>query len=121
MGSLRNQTYLQAFLGKLFGGIAGLIFDKTNIIGFHSLSKENLNFLNPVSTLVPPEMWLKNVETGMKQSLYINIYQALKDYQTTKSEYGNILDKKLFASWVEKWPGQVILLVSNIMFNKDME
>ena len=80
MGNLNNQSYLELFLSKLFDGIAGLVFDENDIIGFYSLSQEQLLFEKPVSTLVPPEMWLKAVEQGMKQSLYVNLNNSLKDF-----------------------------------------
>lgn len=34
MGNLGNQAYLEAFLQKLFHGIAGLLFDQQLIVGF---------------------------------------------------------------------------------------
>ena len=74
--------------------------------GFHSLSKESIDFLVPISTTVPPEMWLKHVEIGMKQSLYKSLFDSLEEYYaTTKTEYGNILDGKQFKKWLQKWPG----------------
>jgi dynein heavy chain len=80
MGNITNQAYVQVFLSKLFEGIAGLIFGEHQIVGFYSKSKEQLFFKSPISTLVPPELWLKEIEIGMKKTIYQQLHKGLKDY-----------------------------------------
>ena len=73
MGNLSDTAYLQVFLSKLFAGVAGLLFEKDMATGFFSSSQENLYFVDPINTGSPPEMWLKEVEVGMKQTLYVSV------------------------------------------------
>lgn len=70
MANLKDQLYVQVFLSKLFDGIAGLIFDKEFITGFYSRSNEQVFFKETVSTQMPPEMWIAEVEVKMKKTLY---------------------------------------------------
>ena len=42
-----------------------------------------MDFLVPISTAVPPEMWLKHVEIGMKQSLYKCLFESLEEFYAT--------------------------------------
>ena len=56
------------------------------IRGFFSKSNEQLFFKRPISTLVPPELWLKEVETGMKTTLYQWLHKGLKDYALCQRE-----------------------------------
>jgi hypothetical protein len=86
MGNLSNQTHLQAFLGKLFEGIAGLVFVEGNIVAIRSASQEELKLQKPISTEMPPEMWLKEIEVGMKWALYTLIEQALADFVLKEEE-----------------------------------
>ena len=48
MGNLNNESYLQVFLSKLFDGIAGLMFNEGDIVGFYSLTGETLYLEKPV-------------------------------------------------------------------------
>ena len=114
MGNLNNQSYLQVFLSKLFEGIAGLVFENEDIVGFYSLSRETLYFQEPISTVVPPEMWLKEVEMGMKLTIYQTLEEAVADCAAL-SALGRLGD------WMVKWPGQITVLVMHIMHNNNME
>ena len=49
-------------------------------MGFYSKSNEKLFFKSPISTLVPPELWLKEIEIGMKKTIYQQLHKGLKDY-----------------------------------------
>ena len=114
MGNLSNQTHLQVFLGKLFEGIAGMVFDQGDIVAILSGSREELKLERAIPTDKPPEMWLKEVEVGMKWALYSLIERALKDY-VVKEEEDEI------GQWIFQWPGQVVILVMHILHNNKME
>lgn len=70
MGNLGNRGYLEAFLQKLFHGIAGLLFEGGLIAGFQSETGEQVLLESRISTAMPPEVWLKEVEAGMRFALY---------------------------------------------------
>ena len=59
-------------------------------------------------------MWLKEIEMGMKQTLYSNLSRSLKDFAIF-SACGKLKD------WITKWPGQITVLVMHIMHNNNME
>jgi hypothetical protein len=42
-------------------------------MGFFSRTNEKLMFRKSIDFTIPPEMWLKQLETGMKETLYYNI------------------------------------------------
>ena len=64
--------------------------------------------------MVPPEMWLKEVEVGMKWSLYALVEEALKDYAAREPD-GELGD------WLLRWPSQVVVLAMHIAHNNTME
>jgi hypothetical protein len=49
-------------------------------------------------------MWLKEIEVGMKWTLYEKINEAIEDFSYQDS-IGDL------SSWILKWPGQIIVLV----------
>jgi dynein heavy chain len=79
MGNLSDKDSIQRFMSKLFDGIAGLIFDGDAIVGFYSSSREQLFFSERVMTSKPPEIWLGEVELGMKKTLYMELRTVLQN------------------------------------------
>lgn len=96
MGNLKNVAYLQVFLGKLFEGIGGLVFEGDNIKAFKSKSGELVEFIKKISTSVPPEMWLREVENGMRIALYEAISRTVaRGYLVDGQSEEDIEDKLL--------------------------
>ena len=90
MGNLKNLSYLQVFLGKLFEGIDGLVFENEFIRSFRSKQGEMVHFVNEINTAVPPEIWLKEVEEGMRIALYC----AIDDIKTV--EFNQLTEESLY-------------------------
>jgi dynein heavy chain len=111
MGNLADQSYIQVFLSKLFDGIAGLIFGEKTIVGFYSKSNEQVYFKDHISTEMPPEVWLKEVELGMKKTIYWNFPKCLTDLMTN-----GVTD-----TWIQAYSGQLVILASHVMFNIEIE
>lgn len=56
-----------------------------------------------MTTLVPPEVWLREVEKSMKSALYAQLHKALKDrLAISTGEDGGTAE---LTAWIEKWPG----------------
>lgn len=113
MGNLGKQSYLEVFMQKLFHGIAGLLFDDGLIVGFRSEAGEQVLLESGISTSLPPEVWLKEVEGGMRYALYILVEKTVKDFA---GRSGSIA-----ATWVKKWPGQIMLVATQVIFNHQIE
>jgi len=79
MGNLTDKGYIQVFLSKLFDGIAGLIFGEKVIVGFYSKSNEQVFFKDHISIESPPEIWLSEIEMGMKRTMYQIFQKTMKD------------------------------------------
>lgn len=107
MGNLANKAYLQLFLGKLFEGIAGLIFEDDDIVGFYSQSNEQIRFKKAVQTHQPPEVWLKEVENSMRFTLYQMVGSTLEAFSQIEEDD----EEHSLSDWVTKWPGQIMLVV----------
>lgn len=120
MGNLSNKSYVQVFLSKLFEGVAGLMFEdgrEDEIVGFYSKSNEKLLFDEPISVLVPPEIWLNQIEIGMKRTIYLQLREC---YAALRRTLNNKEELKL-TDWLAEWPGQLSILAIQVTHNYNME
>lgn len=75
----------------------------------HSKEGEMIDFSDPVKPTGGVEVWLKEVEGMMCKSVKRVVHEAIVDYtQTPRKE------------WILKWPGQVIIVVSQIFWTKEV-
>lgn len=118
MGSVARD-YDQVFLGKLFDGIAGLIFGEDEIVGYYSKSNEQVYLKEPVSTRAPPEVWLKGVEVSMKRTLYVHLHKAIKELLAWRAD--TKAPPAALCAWIETWPGQLIMLAAEVLLTESME
>ena len=75
---------------------------------------EKITFGKQISTQSAPECWLKEVEAGMKQSLYELLPGAVHDFSIKESE-GKLGD------WIVCWPGQIMVLALKVIHCNNME
>lgn len=66
-----------------------------------------------ISTALPPEVWLKEVEGSMRYALYKMVEKTIKDYAGRSA--------MMAPSWVKKWPGQIMLVATQVIFNHQIE
>jgi dynein heavy chain len=114
LSETRDPLRVQPHLKKCFEGIATLQFEKNlDITGMFSAQREFIPYLYPISTAEAHgavEKWLLEVEKAMKLSLRSVTIQSYEDYSNCIRE-----------EWVLKWPGQVVLAVSQIFWTVEVE
>ncbi|KAJ3181753.1 Dynein heavy chain 7, axonemal [Geranomyces variabilis] len=114
LSETRDPKRVQPHLKKCFEGINSLEFDEeVDILGMYSAQKEYVKFNQSISTAAAAgavERWLLDVEKAMIASLRSVTAAAFDDYKVTPRD-----------EWVLKWPGQVVLGVSQIFWTKEVE
>ncbi|TPX68902.1 hypothetical protein SpCBS45565_g02819 [Spizellomyces sp. 'palustris'] len=114
LSETRDPKRVQPHLKKCFEGINSLEFDEdVEILGMYSSQKEYIKFSHPISTAAAAgavERWLLDVERAMLASMRTVTAAAYEDYKETPRE-----------EWVLKWPGQVVLGVSQIFWTREVE
>ncbi|TPX60044.1 hypothetical protein PhCBS80983_g02063 [Powellomyces hirtus] len=114
LSETRDPKRVQPHLKKCFEGVNSLEFDEeVEILGMYSAQKEYVKFNNPISTAAAAgavEKWLLDVEKAMIASLRSVTAAAFEDYKVTPRD-----------EWVLKWPGQVVLGVSQTFWTKEVE
>ncbi|KAH6601980.1 hypothetical protein BASA61_001578 [Batrachochytrium salamandrivorans] len=113
LAETKDPIRVQPHLKKCFEGIASLVFqDGTKIIAMCSSENEKVKLkevIEPANAKGAVEKWLLQVEKVMQTSVHQQIQNSYKAYAETLRE-----------EWVLKWPGQVVLCVSQIYWTKDV-
>jgi len=113
LAETKDPNRVQPHLKKCFEGISGLHLDAELVIhGMMSSEGERVMFSRPVDTVEAKgcvEKWLLAVEEMMIRSL-VDVVTASKDayFHTPRAE------------WVLKWPGQVVLCVSQVYWTQEV-
>jgi dynein heavy chain len=108
---MREPRNIQRFLSKIFEGIDNLSFQANGeVTAMHSIEGENVKLIQTIMANDSAESWLKNLEGAMKKTIKAIVYDTLQD------KFKN----KQYQDWVKMWPGQIILVVTSILFTKDM-
>ncbi|XP_014249835.1 dynein heavy chain 12, axonemal-like isoform X2 [Cimex lectularius] len=107
-----NPTRVQPHLRKCFEGIHSLSFNaELFILSMFSQQKEEVALVTPISTVAAKgsvELWLVQLEQEMVASVRAHICQSYADYSIVKRN-----------SWIQRWPGQVVLCVSQIYWTSE--
>jgi hypothetical protein len=112
LGQMREPRNIQRFLSKIFEGIDNLSFQANGeVTAMHSKEGETVKLVQTVMANDSAENWLRNLEAVMKTTIKAVVYQTLQD------KFKN----KQYQEWVKMWPGQIVLLVTDILFTKDMD
>ena len=108
---MREPRNIQRFLSKIFEGIDNLSFQATGeVTAMHSKEGETVKLVETIMAIESAESWLRNLEGAMKKTIKAVIWETLQD------KFKN----KQYQDWVKIWPGQIILVVTAILFTKDM-
>ncbi|XP_078069639.1 dynein axonemal heavy chain 6-like [Mustelus asterias] len=111
----KNPEAIRPHLAKCFENIRSLeIFKQATrppiVVMIKSAENENLPMPRNIRIRGPIEQWLGNVETAMFESVKKHLQMGINTWKSTQ-----------FKEWVLSHPGQVVLTVSQIMFNRDCE
>ena len=113
LSETKDPLRVNPFLSKCFEAIAELEFDENlNIKSMYSGERENVKlqtFPNPNKAGGNVEVWLVEVEAAMKETVKFNTKESVMAYA-----------KEPRTSWVLKWPGQVVLCVTQIYWTKEV-
>ncbi|OUM67642.1 hypothetical protein PIROE2DRAFT_4933 [Piromyces sp. E2] len=113
LGETKDPLRVQPHLKKCFEGIASLKFqDNTKIVAMCSSENERVRLkevIEPALAKGAVEKWLLQVEKVMQASVHEQIQKSIKSYEEIPRE-----------KWVLKWPGQVVLCVSQIFWTREI-
>ncbi|XP_043531479.1 dynein axonemal heavy chain 6-like [Chiloscyllium plagiosum] len=108
----KNPEAIRPHLAKCFENIRSLEIVKQatrppTVVMIKSAENENLPMPRNVRIRGPIEQWLGNVESSMFESVKKHLRMGIQDWKITQ-----------FKEWVLCHPGQVVVTVSQIMFNR---
>ncbi|ALC43064.1 CG17150 [Drosophila busckii] len=114
LSETKDPMRVQPHLRKCFEGIGTLTFDD-NMEITHMISDEDervslVKKINPQAANGLVEIWLKEVEMVMLDSVKEQMREAWEDY--------SMVDR---ISWVTSWPGQVVLGISCMAWTYEVE
>lgn len=108
----REPRAVQPYMSKCFENVSLLEFEEDNkMVAMISAEGERVPFVH--GGIYPKgnvEEWLGAVEGMMKSSVRDQILLATEDYTVTPRK-----------EWVTKWPGQVVLVVSQMFWTQEVE
>ncbi len=113
----KDPATLQPYFNKCFEGISGFEITSPNqeIVAISSPENERLSLIRPLGLKEGDrkgnaEIWLKDLEKIMNDTLRDSCKRAFKDYPVTPRD-----------KWATSWPGQIVLLVNQIMWTAAVE
>jgi dynein heavy chain, axonemal len=114
LSETKDPIRVQPHLSKCFEGINRLKFNESlDALSMISVEREEVNFLEKVSTSAARgsvEKWLSQVEDQMLSSIKKETSNSWENYAQTER-----------VEWVTKWPGMVVLAVSQVYWAVDIE
>ncbi|KAI8782171.1 dynein heavy chain 12, axonemal, partial [Biomphalaria glabrata] len=114
LSETKDPLRVQPHLKKCFEGINKLDFNSELIIsGMFSKEGESVPFSYTIDTNEAKgsvEKWLLQVQDCMLVSVRDVIEESIDDYQNTARK-----------SWVQEWPGQVVICVSSIYWTQEVQ
>jgi dynein heavy chain len=117
---------VQPHIKKSFEGVDKLTFDDDlNIMEIISPQSEVLTLNQSGEVPINPsggkgvEIWLEELEQYMRRAVHDTHIAAMLDYES--DETGAKAGKKTREEWVGDWPGQVVLVISQLHFCKEVE
>ena len=118
LSETKDPRRVQPHLRKCFEGIDSVTFEKNEeddreyIVAMNSVEGEEVpfnTFIEPAKANGAVERWLCEVETSMLEAVEKQCAAGVRAYATTERK-----------KWVLEWPGQVVLLGSQIYWTRDI-
>eukprot|EP01022_Parablepharisma_sp_SALTPOND_P028312 TRINITY_DN70784_c2_g1_i1.p1 TRINITY_DN70784_c2_g1~~TRINITY_DN70784_c2_g1_i1.p1 ORF type:complete len:4393 (-),score=612.94 TRINITY_DN70784_c2_g1_i1:3426-16604(-) len=113
----KDPTTLEPYLNKCFEAINGFEITTPNqeIVSVSSVENEKIALIRPLGVKEGDrkgnaEIWLKDLEKVVFETLKDLCKRAIKDYAANPR-----------AKWITSWPGQIVLLVNQIMWTSSVE
>lgn len=104
----------------MFAGLSGLSLNDAakEITGMNSREGEVVEFFKPVSLKNEPKIheWLTAVENEMKETLATNLEHAVTALMSMGPS-----DKDAYLTWIDKYPTQLILIASQVVWSQGVE
>lgn len=114
LSETKDPLRVQPHLNKCFEGINKLNFNESlEALSMISVEKEEVKFIEKVSTADARgsvEKWLLQTEEKMLLSIRSETSKSFEDYAQTKR-----------TEWIKRWPGMVVLSVSQIYWAMEIE
>jgi dynein heavy chain len=114
LGQSKNPPAVQPHLLKCFDNIKSLELvtppgrRTMQAVGMYSADAEYVPFKTPVNLDGSVESWLLAVETEMKKSLHVLMYETIVAHRKQKRD-----------KWLAEWPGQLVLTISQMSWTTE--
>ncbi|KAJ9444246.1 Dynein-1-beta heavy chain [Diplonema papillatum] len=117
----KDPQRIQKHLKKCFEGISSVRFTEDLDIT-HMISTENevvalSQAVNPADSEFLAERWLSQVEKTMKATILLHVDHAVRDYAAS----GCAESTEQRQQWMTRWPGQIVICVSQIFWASEVE
>eukprot|EP00762_Andalucia_godoyi_P002660 ANDGO_03360.mRNA.1 Dynein-1-beta heavy chain len=113
LSETKDPRRIQPHLRKCFEGIDAVNFDAgSRITAIHSKAGEQINLLTAVDPREHDNMverWLRVLELSMQETIRLQIHSCLENRTRAVRE-----------EWLLQWPSQMVLLVSQIMWTREI-
>nr|CAG8506850.1 6173_t:CDS:10 [Entrophospora candida] len=123
IGNSKDVLRIQKHFKKMFAGISNILLneDNTIITGMASREGEEVIFKHPISLKEHPKIndWLTLIEKEMKVSLAEWLTESFNELAVFY--LADDLDTPLFLSWIEKYPTQLVVVASQIIWTQSVE
>ena len=122
IGNSRDVVRVQKHFRKMFAGLHSLRLseDMSTIIGISSKEGEAISLRKPISFARNPKIndWLSALEQEMKQSLAILTAEAVQEFSLL---FKVAFDRTQFVSFLDRYPAQVVLLATQVVWTQSVE
>jgi dynein heavy chain 1, cytosolic len=122
IGNGRDIMRVQKHFRKMFAGLHSLRLsdDQGSVISICSKEGETINLRKPVNFAKNPKVndWLSALEHEMKQSLAVLTTESVSEFS---SHFINAFDRDQFLQFLDRFPAQVVLLASQVVWTHSVE
>ena len=122
IGNSRDVVRVQKHFRKMFAGLHSLKLseDMSTITGINSKEGESIPLRKPISFARNPKIndWLSSLELEMKQSLAASTAEATQEFA---SLFKTAFDRTQFLSFLNRFPAQVVVLATQIVWTRSVE
>jgi len=125
IGNSKDIVKIQKHFKKMFAGLANLLLneDASVIEGMASREGEEVRFRNPISLKNGPKIneWLTALENEMRVTLALVLTDSIQEVTTLFAPSSATIDAKQYLDWVTKYPAQLVVLTSQVLWSEATE